>query len=380
MSKAYDDLVKQNLPKDFDWEYYLEIHPDLSLAGIGDEDTAIKHYVLHGKRENRIYSDQKIKDYNKAMNKTVINCYHDNSTSGLGDFLRGSLHLYDISERFNFSTHMSFFHHPIGKHIQSKYRRNFPKKHIVDIYHETVKEHGTNYSLHHLKDKFDYLLNQPNKHYVYISSMYADQLFPEPDKTVIQQFEEYVPLQTTQKLMKSNIVFSNSIRSMAKVELEKYKLKPKNYNVIHLRLGDHDILKKEMNIKNPQIINQTNFKNYNIDYEKLVRKCIKISKNKRTVIIADSNEFKEYVAKKNIDNFIVMHQNSKHCSPQPGLIAHTDNHNSIKEIELRYVILDFYLMTLAKSINSFSVYPWGSGFPYSAAKIYNIPLKMEIIE
>jgi hypothetical protein len=36
-------------------------------------------------------------------------------------------------------------------------------------------------------------------------------------------------------------------------------------------------------------------------------------------------------------------------------------------------------MSKAEKIYSHSVYPWGSGFSFSIAKIYDIPLKIDMI-
>lgn len=44
-----------DLPKDFDWQYYIDIHPDLQKAGISTERQAKYHYIIHGKKENRVY-------------------------------------------------------------------------------------------------------------------------------------------------------------------------------------------------------------------------------------------------------------------------------------------------------------------------------------
>lgn len=49
-----------NLPKDFDWKFYISYHKDLSLAGVETEKDAINHYFNHGRSENRIY--KKIKN------------------------------------------------------------------------------------------------------------------------------------------------------------------------------------------------------------------------------------------------------------------------------------------------------------------------------
>ena len=45
------------LPKDFDWKYYLEYYEDLVKGGICTEEYAKNHYLIHGKYENRIYCE-----------------------------------------------------------------------------------------------------------------------------------------------------------------------------------------------------------------------------------------------------------------------------------------------------------------------------------
>ena len=37
------------IPKDFDYQFYIEYHPDLQQAGINDENQAKQHYLLFGR-------------------------------------------------------------------------------------------------------------------------------------------------------------------------------------------------------------------------------------------------------------------------------------------------------------------------------------------
>jgi hypothetical protein len=46
------------IPSDFDWEFYIEAHKDLQIAGIKDEQAAMEHYVLFGAAEHRISARQ----------------------------------------------------------------------------------------------------------------------------------------------------------------------------------------------------------------------------------------------------------------------------------------------------------------------------------
>lgn len=45
----------KNLPKDFNWEVYLDLNKDLVKSGIKTKETAINHFLNHGLKENRIY-------------------------------------------------------------------------------------------------------------------------------------------------------------------------------------------------------------------------------------------------------------------------------------------------------------------------------------
>ena len=38
----------------YNWKEYLYNYPDLIVAGIKDEESAKKHWINHGKKENRI--------------------------------------------------------------------------------------------------------------------------------------------------------------------------------------------------------------------------------------------------------------------------------------------------------------------------------------
>lgn len=58
------------LPKDFDYQTYIELYPDLAAAGIDDYQKAKEHYLFFGIRENRTYkifndiSYQSISEFN----------------------------------------------------------------------------------------------------------------------------------------------------------------------------------------------------------------------------------------------------------------------------------------------------------------------------
>ena len=47
--------IQPELPKDFDWKFYLEFYEDLRKAGLKTEKDAINHYLNHGFKELRLF-------------------------------------------------------------------------------------------------------------------------------------------------------------------------------------------------------------------------------------------------------------------------------------------------------------------------------------
>jgi len=58
------------LPKDFDWKFYLDYHKDLKKAGFTTENQAVNHYLKNGYKEKRIY---KKSNYTNISNSEVNN-------------------------------------------------------------------------------------------------------------------------------------------------------------------------------------------------------------------------------------------------------------------------------------------------------------------
>lgn len=61
LTKKYSHLI----PNDFEPIIYILMHPDLIQCGVDDEQKAIEHYIIFGRRENRAYKK------NKSENLTI---------------------------------------------------------------------------------------------------------------------------------------------------------------------------------------------------------------------------------------------------------------------------------------------------------------------
>ena len=138
-----------------------------------------------------------------------------------------------------------------------------------------------------------------------------------------------------------NIYINNTLKS---IELKKQK-----YSVIHIRCGD-DYLIKKYSIEN---------KFLNIIINTLL-KIIKFDEN--YLLISDSIQIKQLLVKQ--FPFLKTIYNP---------IAHFGEGVNQQNENIKNTLLDFYLMSYSKNINSYSVYQHGSGFSKWCAETYNIP-------
>ena len=46
-------MIDRDLPKDFDWQYYLAVNKDLHKDGVTDETAAIEHWLRYGYKDER---------------------------------------------------------------------------------------------------------------------------------------------------------------------------------------------------------------------------------------------------------------------------------------------------------------------------------------
>ena len=159
---------------DFDWQKYLDLNPDLREAGLKDERDAALHFINSGMKECRPYD---YTDFTSPLDVSIVQAYHSQSTSGIGDFLRGCIFLVRAVK----DLHISFENHPISKYLTSSYHRHVPEKEIADIYDATYRRYGTSYSVHTLQEMCMSSLYTCN----YICSMFSDMLIPKKGNLLI---------------------------------------------------------------------------------------------------------------------------------------------------------------------------------------------------
>jgi hypothetical protein len=63
-----------NIPEDFDWQYYINIHPDLVKAKILTKKAAINHYLMYGRFEKREYKYNQTKNIKNYKTNSILDC------------------------------------------------------------------------------------------------------------------------------------------------------------------------------------------------------------------------------------------------------------------------------------------------------------------
>lgn len=145
------------LPSDFDYKTYLLLYPDLTEAGITDEEQAIEHYILFGKREGRICQNiqpqthntiiktktidnkiYKIKNINKLFNKIyVITLKEKNNQKLISEYLKKfkiSFDFYYGIDGNNDDTVLNYYNNYLSWSIDDNRRHNLdnnPNRRII---------------------------------------------------------------------------------------------------------------------------------------------------------------------------------------------------------------------------------------------------------
>ena len=233
---------------------------------------------------------------------------------GLGDILRGTIQLFQLSQSMDFKLIVDIQHHPISQFIEKQSHEYESlimdnKDNIPFIFGgENVK----NYILENNKDVIFFLTND---------------IYNEPINESCKIF------------IKNLLTINDTFYSF--FQKKKKEILFDDYNILHFRLGDDEIIR---NI-------------YNNNYEKEKNIFIRI-KEEKDILVSDSIQFKNFI--KNQSDIFMFHMN----------IGHFGYHTDI-EI-LRNTIFEFFLIIYSKKIKSYSIYPWISGFIKIAKEIYDI--------
>ena len=280
-------------------------------------------------------SNNNNKNTNKSK-KTIIqvwthsyaNCQH---YWGIGDTLRGTIQLYDSAKKRNFNFYVDFQFHVMSKYLKNP---NNPYADLIKNNQKNIKFVDIDQLEGFIDNDKNYVnYNNNNIIFLFTSAFYRDDFYDE--------MKEFM-----KNLLTPNDEFSKYIDNrMKEIPYDKY-------NILHYRLGDYRLI--------------GNKDNESIHGEKTLNTIIQTVTNNMEpcdILVSDSIKFKEIIHKdtKNFKNLFMFKTNVKHIGYH-------------KNDDMKETLFEFFVITKACKIKTFSVYYWTSGFTYWISKIYDIPL------
>jgi len=289
----------------------------------------------------------------KLTNKnlqTIVQVYQydfvNQKSPGLGDLLRGSFYLMQLSRILNVDFKIDVSNHPISEFIINNGKS-------LDINYKKVE-----FIIGMNRQDSSYLINPPNNTYFDVN--FANKIIKELNKSRAKSvglFTNAFPiyynfLNYGRNFIKSQLMPNKTMTDYIDEAFRNLKLKPNTYAVIHIRTGDEYLStnKEKSHPCTNQIINTINKIN---------------NPAKKYLILSDNNALKSML--KNVSNFYVHIHNIEHLGGEVNYNKSTDG--------IKNTLLEFYLMSYSNSILSLSSYTHISGFSRYCSEVYNIPFR-----
>lgn len=293
--------------------------------------------------------------------RTIVHRYQDTYASdvhptGFGDFIRSCFFVLQFCRKYRFGCQIVVTH-PIAVFLEHFGESWVSASPAVPMFTETNWSHSLfdkqqciqSFSLggHREKEYIQYLCAQPINPWTKTITTY-NILFPYD--SIIDE-----DLRMVQKLLEPSIDMLTHV-GMA---MDRLGLVHASFVVIHIRSGDDHL-----------IHGQTQFAVHYVDVIKHeLNEVIFNNKEKKILLIADNNEIKALLQTIYKGLKCLVHD-----------ITHLGEGVKLQANQVKNTLLDFYLMSHASAIYSYTAYPHGSGFSYWCAKLYGIPYRCKYIK
>jgi hypothetical protein len=244
----------------------------------------------------------------------------ENDFWGLGDIIRGTIQLYQLSKKYNFELIVDKQHHPISNYLINRYHQ----------FSDVITSYKNKVAFVDIDQCEKFILKyskNPSAGLIFFTNDFFHGPITEDCKAFIKY--HFTP----------NNDFLDYIN-------EKINSLPfKEYNILHYRLGDNVLIK--------------NMQNKKININSIISNINKYhNEEENTILISDSMDLKKR-AKKETNIFMF-----------DSVLAHMGCSNDIKD-----TLFEFFLITNSKKIKTFSVYWWTSGFVKISNDIFDVPLE-----
>jgi hypothetical protein len=274
-------------------------------------------------------SDQKRKDMEKIIKmKTIIltwttkfnNLIVDdyNNFFGIGDILRGTISMFQLSKKYNFHLKVDIQLHPISSFL--KYNNH--------NYSDYVVENKDNIPFIYPEEIEEFIINNTNE----VCCLFTNSFIIEE---ISDECKEFI-----KELLTPTEEFASYIN-----ETNLFTKAPTNFNIFHFRLGD------TMLVRNKDTDTPLEY------YSNILEKYYE----KEDILLSDSTRFKDFIIERNHSIFLFKNQS-----------AHLGYEKNIEKI--KDTLFEFFTIIKAKKIKTFTFYHHVSGFVHMLHHIYDIPI------
>jgi hypothetical protein len=270
----------------------------------------------------------------------VISVWLQHPYAGLGDLIRGTMHLCELSQKHNFKLTVDTQFHPVSKYL-------------MESAHETRE-----YVLQN-KDKILHYINSENGDRnqlleVIQTAMRNGRTEPMLIFTNLAEHLHVIPSTRSKEFIRSILTPTPEFWAGFNQMCAQFKIK-QNYSIFHIRMGDDDLVNHRIHVD---------------QYKTMLGGVIdRMSEelDPSTYIISDSYGFKHflYQARPHLANQIIR--------TNPIHLSHSTDAKPDAE-KVHDTLFDFFLMINAKAIKTYTNYTWVSGFVQWASHAFNRPL------
>lgn len=270
----------------------------------------------------------------------VISVWMQDPGAGLGDLIRGTMHLCHLSQQLHFKLTLDTQFHPVSKCLVSR------GEHPEYVLQNKNNVHSfINGDIDELRNLIQTAIRTGRTEPLLILSNVTESMHSTPSEHSMQ-FIRGAVMPTPE--------FQAAFADMCK--LHNIKRANKTHAIIHFRVGDDDLV------------------NHRINLEKY-KECLSVLDTHQvsglmddtTYIISDSYFFKHFVRK------VRPHLASKVIGTRPIHLSHSCTDGKHDQM-IADTMFDFYLLINARVIKTYTTYTWVSGFVRWVSHAFNVPL------
>lgn len=299
------------------------------------------HLVIHAIKKHRVVKHNNIPIRVKKIIMVYQLHYTNGGIYGIGDFIRGCFCLIRMCKKLGLEFDIDLSNHPVSTYVEGHNKD-------VNLNYNSITKMEITYNLLETMSKsrilfvtkFTNLLKSINREVYYTSSNSFPIFQIEPSDIEFIK-SKFMPSVQMQKDIKQEMTYLNLINI--------------DFSVIHIRGGDIGLF-GNTNLKHNIIINLFN----------------------KLKVLLDNNNHKYLILSDNV-NLKMLFKRYVNCVFQMNPITHLGEQPVLKDNEVKNTMMDFYIMSYAKNIYSYSIYAHGSGFSKGCAILFNIPYQSYLI-